>query len=337
MSKDNDNNNVDLENTKNAEKNNENNKKESEQTLLIETPNASLPKIKKSVILTYSKYSSLGLKAKEILISDLEEKGSEYLKTNLWNFLQSTIDSKHLLIHFNTKASVAHFMFLRHQVDNWLSEYSNEDLEMQDNKHIVFVVYKSSEDHHRDVDFLGGDWEYQVIENLTDSCYKGNINHLGSSTEDIFQILHNNNPRKFARKMFFKHLSELPLKKHCLDIVRNQMLPVLSHACDKESDNEHWKLVNYFHQRLVKRIDFSALKAWERLVFECEMYGPIEDIVVAAGTKAYSEGLVNVVRRLKRFDVISSLVIVGWLPKVYRKEFFELLVKKIANEFSELE
>ena len=292
--------------------------------------------LQKSVILTYSKYSNLGLKAKEILISDLEERGSEYLKTNLWNFLQEKQDSTHLLIHFNTQEAVSHFMFLRHQIDNWLSEFSNENLQIIGNKHIVFLVYKSDELQERDVDFLGIDWQYQVIENLGNSCYRGNMEYLGFSTEDIFESLQNKNGRKFAKKMFFKHLGELPLKKHCLDIVRNQMVPVLSHACEGEVQNEYWEIVNNFHRRLIKQIDFSSLKSWEELLFECQVYGSVEDIIVNSGTEIYSQCLTNMIQRLKKHNVIASIVTMGWLPLTFRKQFFNIFLKKISSEFSDL-
>ena len=292
-----------------------------------------VPTLRKSVILTYSKYSNLSFKAQEILISDLEERGSEYLKTRLWDFLQNKADSQHLLVHFNTAASVSHFMFLRHQIDNWLSEFANENLEMGRRKHIAFLVYKSEQ---RDVDFLGSDWHYQVIENLSDSCYRGNVAFLGQSTEDIFHMLQRTDPRGFVKKMFFKHLAELPLRKHCLDVVRNQLIPVLSHACEGGSSSEYWEIVQHFHSRLVKQIDFSSLRKWEELVFDCEMHGSVKDIIIGSGARGYSEGLGTVIRKLKKHHVITTLVSVGWLPLVLRKDFFELLLKKLSQEFLDI-
>lgn len=293
--------------------------------------------LSKSVILTYSKYSNLGLEAQEILISDLEERGSEYLKTRLWDFLQRTSGSAHLLIHFNTQSSVAHFMFLRHQIDNWLSEFANENLRIESQKHIVFLVYKSERVGERDVDFLGSDWRYQVIENLANSCYRGNMEFLGYSTEDIFETLQQENGRKFAKNMFFKHLGELPLKKHCLDIVRNQMLPVLSHACEGNAQNEYWEIVNNFHRRLVKQLDFTRLKSWEQLLFSAQTYGSVEDIIVSSGTHVYSQCLTNMIQRLKKKNVIATIVTIGWLPASFRKQFFNLFLKKISVEFADLE
>lgn len=291
----------------------------------------------KSVVLTYSKYSNLGLEAQEILISDLEERGSEYLKGRLRDFLQAGAGLAHLLIHFNTQSSVGHFMFLRHQIDNWLSEFANENLHVEGRKHVVFLVYKSDQLGQRDVDFLACDWRYQVIENLADSCYRGNMNFLGYSTEDIFETLQQENGRKFAKNMFFKHLGELPLKKHCLDIVRNQLLPVLSHACEGEAQNEYWEIVNNFHRRLVKQINFSQLKSWEELLFSVQAYGSVEDIIVSSGTEVYSRCLTNMIQRLKKKNVIATIVTIGWLPLSFRKHFFNLFLKKISAEFSELE
>ena len=111
---------------------------------------------------------------------------------------------------------------------------------------------------------------------------------------------------------------------------------VLSHACEGNTQNEYWEIVNNFHRRLVKQIDFPSLKSWEELLFTTQVYGSVEDIIVNSGTEIYSLCLKNMIQRLKKHNVIGSIVVMGWLPEEFRKQFFDIFLKKISSEFTDL-
>jgi hypothetical protein len=295
-----------------------------------------LSNLHKSVILTFSKYTQLTLNAMEFLISDIEDKGSQYLKSKLWNFFQSEDDPSNLIVHFNTPNSVDHFMFLSHQMENWLTEFQNENLDILGQKHILFIFYKPSTIELKDIDFTKSDWSYQVIEDLQNSHYKSNMQYLGYSTKDVLDSLQNEDPNRFMKNMFFKSLERLEFNRHCQDIVKNQLIPVLSVGCEEDGDEAYMRIVNCFHMKLKKRIDMGSLENWQDIMFESEGHVSIEDVIIDS-TKEYSESLKKMILILKIKDVIPSIVTLEGLPRAFKESFAEILLNKLNEEFKQLE
>ena len=313
---------------------------ESETKMQEEMPKKTLTKLRKSVVLTHTKYSNLKFDAVEVLISDLEEKGSDHLKKILKEFLQNPGRPFNLLIHFNNKDTVKHFMYLRHQLDNWLSEFDNENLKVSEKKHVVFLVYKPEGKDSQDIDFLG-DWNYQVIENLKNSYYRDNMEYLGQSSEDIFKNLRQKKGREIMCKMFFRHLETIPFKKHCSDVVKNQLIPIMSHSLSSKNKNNSdfsWELLGFLHEKLVSEIDFEGLKDWEEMLLDKGASGlvSVEDVIIGSGSEIYSRCLKNAVRLLKKDQAISHLFSLGWMHTDLKKQLAKILFKKLKSELKNL-
>lgn len=290
---------------------------------------------RKSVVLTHSKYSTLGLEAAEVLLSDLEEHGSEFLKARLQAFLHPKEPSRHLVLHFNTAQSAQHFTFLRYQVDNWLVEFANEDVPIDARKHIVLAVYKPCVGHGNDINFFEGEWIYQVVEDFQHCGYAYNMSFLDSSTRDILTILERDQ-NSFSQAMFLAHLRQLPLKKHCRDIVQNQLLPVLSLACDRGEPKEASVLVNVFHKLLVDQVDFSLLGDWKQLLLDSPVYKTVQATIIDSCGQEYSKCLKQLVLRFKKQHLLGTVVSLGWLPAIFQTHFMEIFLERVPSELTKL-
>ena len=301
---------------------------------VIRDHNDSTSFIKKSIVVTNSKYSSLGLEEREILISELKEKGSGFLKNVLIDLLKRKTAQKNILIHFNSKRSKSHFLFLCNQLEGWISELKNENHDIFGCLHMVLVVYKSAS-AISDIEFISNNWHYQVIENLHDSFYQENMKFLGKPIVDCIAYFEEIMGNQFVKEMFFQNLEQIDFKKRCRDLVRNQLIPVLSKISESDLSNEAWQIVNFMHQSIMERIDFTSLGLWDEILFKSDSHRSVKEILFESTSREYSLELKKMILKLKKHHSLGFMISMNWIPVTYKKQLINLFRQKLSNDSSD--
>ena len=289
----------------------------------------------KSVVLTRSKFSTLSLDAVEVLVSDLEQRGSDALKTELLDFLSPGQASGSLLVHFNSKSNPAHFAFLRHQIDNWLTEFASQGASFGPEKQIVLVVYETGEEPDAGAHFSEGDWHYFVLESLDGCDYRGNMSYLDSSTQQVLARLSGHGRGSFRRSMLLAHLGELALEGHCKDIVRNQLLPALVYADQNDCSGEALQIFDMLRDQLVPPDAVSGLRDWRELAVSSGTYKSVRQTIMASCKSVHSSNLRRLVLRLQKEQLIATVVTLPWLPQGFRADFLAEFQRGVRDQLTD--
>ena len=129
----------------------------------------------------------------------------------------------------------------------------------------------------------------------------------------------------------------IELKKHCLDIVKNQLIPVLHESLDNRKQGpEYQKIIFQWHSQLKRRMDFGTLQNWETVLFESDKHTSIENIIINSGTN-YQKMMKKTILILKKRQVLPSIVTLGGLPPEFKTHFVDLFLMQFGEILQNLE
>jgi hypothetical protein len=296
--------------------------------------------VSKRVILTSSKSNFSFKNTVDFLVSDIEDQGSLFLKKEFFKALDNpNIDCFILL--FDRSNTFKHFKFLQTQVDNWIAE---KDISGSPNKHkiVCFVVYRKFDSRVKDIEYLGTNWKYIVIENLSNTSYRTNLELVDMDTFEISQKIQKNVDDYSLAQIFISSFKSINFKKKLGEFVKDKCISFLISIKkkDKNSSNSFFmKFLRTFYESLENSQDFKQLPNWKNYIFEQVLKNSnvnvsISNIVQNVFSSVLTKHLKSMFIEMKKEHVLGTLFNIDNLEYDIKKkfeQFFNIELKKLMS------
>lgn len=290
----------------------------------------------KSIVLTRSRSSPKQKSSIELLVSDVEDQGSLHLKKE---FMQALIDPEchNIIIRFDKPDTLRHFNFLQSQIDNWLAEKRSE-MEEPDHTNIYLIVQKSETAEKQEAEYIASDWQYLVIENLTNTSYFENVNLVDMNTFEITQKLQKEIDLYSTAQIFFEAFKQIGFTSYLGQLVRDKCIQSLvSVKSGAEKPRTFFiKFLLDFFNKLDENSHFKNLPDWKQQLFKKnedsgKSLASIQTIVKRVFASLLQKHLKNLCVELHKEHVLLTLFSFENFKNAARKKVRKFFIEKLRE------
>ena len=262
--------------------------------------------VRKSVVLTYSKFSPKLENSRVLMVSDIQKQRSSFFKDSFEAFFAEP--ETNLVVHFDTASLKQDFESLMHETDALIREFSEELGERAD-KHIVFVCRKAREAGRQEVDYVESDWAFQVIESLSGSGYARNGGLLGESVDGILEAIGASSDR-FICESIQMCLEKVSLKKHSNELVQKFLIPFVR---TRDSERVLMKILFEIYRELMHNFS-NELYADLKSEFINGKFLLIEQAIMHVVTEQLRTPFKHAILKMKGRHICVGLIMMNFMP-----------------------
>jgi hypothetical protein len=199
------------------------------------------------------------LKGLKLEINEIEEKGSRFLGESVKNFLQNKNDSKLLVIEIKDYCKAGLLEYLKSVIDDSIESFYRMQMEpskcpentqdinkqfvwverpLKDDKEIIIIFYKplkfkvNKDTEVFDIEYFNDHWNYQVIDDLGNSCYQENVRYIEEASQTIFSKMKSGEYTDLFTKMFIKSIKDTEVNPNFAGYLKKIILPTLEKQVD---------------------------------------------------------------------------------------------------------
>lgn len=340
--------------------------------------------ISRSVVLTNSQTKKTRFDEKgeiNIGINEIDQNGTTKLEEALINFLGSP-KSKLFVIEINDSSKANLVEYLKNVIDNTIesfySKYDNLKKKLVD-KEILIIFFKplqfsvTKDSNIFDLEYFKNSWNYQVIDDLQDSCYQENLNLMCESSQEIFRRMRTGKCMDLLTKMFMESIKDMEVRASFEVYLKDLILPTLQNQIkllkerDARSDsnesqrlnlsdmmvqisrlddspnkiqNSRLKIVKLLGMKVFEDIQTKNMVDWKAHMFTdkftFENICSIQECVASICRNEFKKKLKFIMKYLVEFQGISGMLTIQNYPQDC-KEILEQIFIENLNEFMKID
>jgi hypothetical protein len=328
------------------------------------------------------------LKEISIGINEIDQSGTERLEQTMEKFLEESEKSKLLVIEINDSSKAELVEYLKNVIDNSIESFYTKKIEIsktQDQtkvkgklvnpfdkteKEVVIIFFKplkfevGKDTRIFDIEYFNDDWNYQVIDNLENSCYQENVRYIEESSQTIFNKLKSGQCTDLLTKMFIESIKDMEVRPNFEGYLKDIILPTLQKQVDlcvegpedsefkleenlvmlsRLDDNPDvtvkaktkLKVVKILGMKIFNELHIDKMVDWKVHMFQdqftFENVVSIQECVTGICKNEFKKKLMFMLKYLVEFQGISNILTLQYFPADCNKILEEIFVEKLAE------
>jgi hypothetical protein len=193
----------------------------------------------RSVVMTFSrtrKDTLTHLKEICLTLSEIDEDGTAKLEEKVRNFLEEVEGSRLMVVEVTEGSRADLVKYIKSIVDNCLQDFFSKHSDPRASelgKEIVLIFFKPLEfgvvagKRIPDLEYFEDEWEFQVIDDLEDCCYRENLKYMDEFCEDVNEKFRNGKCMELLSSIFIQSIKDMQLPPHIDQYLKDLLLPTL--------------------------------------------------------------------------------------------------------------
>lgn len=267
-------------------------------------------------------------------MNELNKKFLEHIKSN---------KNQWLIIDFDRHSTLKHFNFIKSEIDNWLEEIMNQNINLTQKIGIALITHKNpifnASKDSKDVDLFGDQWEYAIIENLLGTAYQSNVKFVDYKSEDLAKIIGQKVNQNNIFKVFAQSLKKIKFSQFLEEFIKNKLLPEIIKIAKEEEqqfNNSSFlpEFVKIIHQNYSAGKNIKSVSDWREAVlnfndFERQGILNVEELLLLSQVEMFSKNLENLFLRLKKENGLFNIL--SWSHNSYEIQsiFKDIYIEKL--------